>query len=77
MFSSKCLELCCQRPQVLNIFTIKCGWNTHCAVKTVFFLTPGYFLRSPDNSNLFRFPLKVRVIGSRLYLVGRHVDLKL
>ena len=28
----------------------------------------GYFLRAPDNSNLFRFPLKVRVIGSRLYI---------
>ena len=26
------------------------------------------FLRVPDNSNLFRFPLKVRVIVSRLYL---------
>ena len=24
--------------------------------------------RTPDNSNLFRFPLKVRVIGSRLYM---------
>ena len=24
--------------------------------------------RTPDNSNLFRFPLKVRVIGSRLYV---------
>ena len=33
-----------------------------------FFLTPGYFLRALDNSNLLRFPLKVRVIGSRLYL---------
>ena len=34
----------------------------------LFFLTPGYFLRAPDNSNLFRFPLKVRVIKSRLYI---------
>ena len=24
--------------------------------------------RTPDNSNVFRFPLKVRVIGSRLYI---------
>ena len=40
--------------------------NVHCAVKTVFYLTLGYFLRAPDNSNFFRFPLKVRVIGSRL-----------
>ena len=23
----------------------------HCAVKTVFYLTLGYFLRTPDNSN--------------------------
>ena len=38
--------------------------------KTVFYLTLGYFLRAPDNSNFFRFPLKVRVIGSRLYLNG-------
>ena len=30
-------------------------------------LTLGYFFRAPDNSNFFRFPLKVRVIGSRLY----------
>ena len=43
--------------------------NGHCAVKTVFFLTLGYFnFRAPDNLNLFRqFPLKVRVIGNRLY----------
>ena len=34
----------------------------------LFFLTPGYFLQAPDNSNLFRFPLKVRVIKSRLYI---------
>ena len=25
-----------------------------------FFLTSGYFLRAPDNSNFIRFPLKVR-----------------
>ena len=36
------------------------NWNVHCAVKTVFYLTLGYFLRAPDNSNFFRFPLKVR-----------------
>ena len=39
----------------------------YCAVRTVFFRTPGYFLLAPDNSHFFRFPLKVRVIGSRLY----------
>ena len=33
----------------------------------MFWALPGYFLRTPDNSNFFRFPLKVRVIGSRLY----------
>ena len=31
-----------------------------------YFLIFGYLLRTPDNSNFFRFPLKVRVIGSRL-----------
>ena len=36
--------------------------------KNCFFPAPGYSLRAPNNSNLFRFPLKVRVIGSRLYL---------
>ena len=46
---------------------MNCDQNVHCAVlKTVFFLTPGYFLQAPDNSNFFRFPLKVPVIGSRL-----------
>ena len=38
-----------------------------CAVKTVFSLTPSNFLRAPDNSNYFWFPLKVRIIGNRLY----------
>ena len=28
----------------------------------------GYFFRTPDNSNFFRFPLKVQVIGCELYL---------
>ena len=40
----------------LDIFTINCDENV---VKTVFFLTSGYFLRGPDNSNSFRFPLEV------------------
>ena len=31
-----------------------------------YFLTSGYLLQTPDNSNFFRFPLNVRVIGSRL-----------
>ena len=44
----------------LNVITIF-------TVKTVFFLAPSYFLRAPDNSNFFRFPLKVRVSGSQLY----------
>ena len=35
--------------------------------KNCFYLTLGYFLRAPDNSNFFRFPLRVRVIWSRLY----------
>ena len=32
------------------------------------FLISGYLLRPPDNSNLFRLPLKIRVIGSHLYV---------
>ena len=35
-------------------------------------ITLGYFLRTPDNSNLFQFPLKVRVIASRLYNIDRN-----
>ena len=30
----------------------------HCAVKTVFYLTLGYFLRTPDNSNLVSISLE-------------------
>ena len=57
----------------LNISTIKCAWNVHCAVKTVFPLFPAIFFelritRTPDGSSFFRFPLKVPVIGSRLYM---------
>ena len=40
----------------------------------VFHLTSGYFLRAPDNSNFFRFPLKVRVIGSRPYLLNHWIS---
>ena len=36
--------------------------------KLFFFLNFGYILRAPDNSNFFQFPLKVLVIGSRLYI---------
>ena len=42
----------------LDISTIKCDYNVHCAVKTVFYLTLGYFLRTPDNSNLFSISLE-------------------
>ena len=31
------------------------------------FPTSGYLLQTPDNSNFFQFPLKVRVSGSRVY----------
>ena len=41
-----------------DISTIKCDENVHCAVKTVFYLTLGYFLRPPDNSNLFSISLE-------------------
>ena len=37
------------QSNVIKMFTMQ--------KKTVFF-PPGYFLRAPDNSNLFRFPLK-------------------
>ena len=47
------------QSNVIKMFTMQ--------KKTVFF-PHGYFLRAPANSNLFRFPLKVRAIGSRLYL---------
>ena len=33
-----------------------------------YFPTSGYLLQTPVKSNLFQFPFKVRVIGSRLYL---------
>ena len=47
-----------------------------CSKNCFFSLLPAIFFelpitRTPDNSNLFRFPLKVRVIGSRLYF-GNH-----
>ena len=52
-------------------FVRLCDENVHCAVKTVFSLLPAIFFklpitRTPDNSNFFRFPLKVRAMGSRL-----------
>ena len=51
------------------IYNLGVSFNmfTACSVKTVHFLTLGYFVRAPDNSNCFRFPLKVWVIGNRLY----------
>ena len=51
----------------LDISAIECDLNVHFAVKTVFFFSPGYFLRapnnlnSPDHSNFFRLSLKVWV----------------
>ena len=40
-------------------------------IKNSFFsFLPAVFIRAPDNSNFFRFLLKVRVIGSRLYIIG-------
>ena len=39
-------------------------------IKNSFFLSPAVFIRASDNSNFFRFLLKVRVIGSRLYIIG-------
>ena len=59
-----------QLLNVIKLFTVH--W-----VKTVFTLLSAIFFelpitRTPDNSNFFRFPLKVRVIGSRLYLQSSH-----
>ena len=40
-------------------------------IKNSFFsFLPTVFIRAPDKSNFFRFLLKVRVIGSRLYIIG-------
>ena len=50
------------------IYNLEVSFNFQGAVKTALFLTPGFFLRAPDNLNFFRFLLKVRVIGSRLYI---------
>ena len=33
------------------IYNLKVSFNFHGAVKTVFYLTLGYFLRTPGNSN--------------------------
>ena len=41
-------------------------WLEYSLCTAIFFELP--ITRTPDNSNLFRFPLKVRVIGSRLYV---------
>ena len=44
-------------------------WSAHdtCIPPLSHFLKPGYLLGTPDNSNCYGFPLKVRVIESRLY----------
>ena len=39
----------------LNVEILKCSLCS----KNYFYLTFGYFLPAPDNSNFFRFPLKV------------------
>ena len=39
-------------------------------IHLLIFLLPVNLLQTPDNSNFFRFPLKVPVIGSRLYLLS-------
>ena len=57
-------------------FHSKCDKNVHCAVKTVFYLTLDYFLRTPDNSNLFSISLE----GSSyreltVSHIGRHIEI--
>ena len=49
-------------------FCILCYLIAFPSYPFAYFLTSGYLHQTPDNSNFFRFPLKVRVIGSRLYL---------
>ena len=55
-----------QQLNVIEMFTI-------CSKNCFFFLTPGYFLRAPEYSSRFQFPLKVRVIGTVCTL--RHITL--
>ena len=48
----------------LNFFVsleVQCAWNLHP------FPISSHLFSTPDNSNLFLFPLKVRVIGSQLH----------
>ena len=53
----------------LDISTIKCDQNVHCAVKTVVYLALDYYLQTPDNSNLFSISLEGSSYrASRLYL---------
>ena len=42
----------------LTFLLIKCDKNVHRVIKTVFYLTLGYFLRTPDNSNFFPITLE-------------------
>ena len=69
------------------IYNLEVSCNFHLTflqlnvIKMFFPLLPAIFFelpitRTPDNSNHFRFPLKVRVIGSRLYFY-RHTQRKL
>ena len=63
---------------VIAMFTIcSKNWVFFSLLLTIFFELP--ITRTPVNSNLFRFPLKVRVIGSRLYypILKRKVELYL
>ena len=49
------------------IYNLKVSFNVHCAVKTVFFtLLLAIFFELLITRTFLRFPLKVRVIGSRL-----------
>ena len=55
------------------IYNLEVSFNFHLTflqlnvIETVVYVTLGYFLRAPNNSNFFRFPLKVPVIRSPLY----------
>ena len=70
------IKLCCYITfsKYQSISCSCCSWSevymilAFLPLPFAYLLISGYLLRTPENSNLFWFPLKVRVIGSRLYM---------
>ena len=54
-------------PKSLDFSSPKMWLKCSLYSKNCFFLTSGYLLQAPDNSNFFRYPLKVWVVRSRLH----------